>query len=105
MTRRSLIGLGLAAGGLILGLRAWQGSSRSITLRYEAPPGELTVTIRDTDGKKLRRTTFGPGVERQHAMRLPDGAYAAHLELADRPAVARPFTIQEDAAVLIEWTR
>lgn len=103
LNRRSLLGLALAAGGVILGLRAWQGSSRTVSLRYEAPQGELTVTIRDADGKKLRRTTFGAQTERQHEMRLPDGSYRADLDLAGRPRVVRPFQVSEDAALLIDW--
>lgn len=103
MTRRSLIGLGLAAGGLILGLRAWQGASREVKLRYEAPAGELTVTIRDAEGRKVRRATFGGATERQHAMRLPEGQYTVLLELPGRDAVQRVFGVAEDAAVLVEW--
>ena len=102
MTRRSLFGLGLAAAGLIFGLRAWQSSSRSITLRYEAPPGDLSVAIVDDEGARLRRIDFGSGAERQHALRLPDGDYRALLKLAGRTS-ARPFTVREDAALLIDW--
>ena len=102
MSRRSLLGLALAAAGLIFGLRAWQSSSRSITLRYEAPPGDLSVSIIDDEGARLRRVDFGSGVERQHALRLPDGDYRAMLKLAGRTA-ARPFSVREDAALLIDW--
>lgn len=102
MTRRALLGLGVAAGGLIVGLRAWQAASRSITLRYDAPDGELTVIIYASDGQRVRRTTFGPGIERQHALRLPDGAYRAELRVAGRTS-ARPFRVERDAALLIDW--
>ena len=102
MRARTLIGLALAAVGLIFGLRAWQASSRAITLRYEAPPGDLSVTIIDDEGARLRRIDFGSGVERQHALRLPDGTYRARLKLDGRTA-ARPFTVREDAALLIDW--
>lgn len=102
MRARTLIGLGLAAVGLILGLRAWQSSSRAITLRYEAPPGDLSVTIVDDEGARLRRVDFGSGVERQHALRLPDGEYRARLRVNGRTS-ARTFTVREDAALLIDW--
>ncbi|MGK0360206.1 MAG: hypothetical protein ACI9U2_002519 [Bradymonadia bacterium] len=102
MRSRTLVGLALAAVGLIFGLRAWQASSRAITVRYEAPAGDLSVTIIDDAGARLRRVDFGSGVERQHALRLPDGDYRARLKFDGRTA-SRPFTVREDAAFLIDW--
>jgi hypothetical protein len=102
MTRRSVIGLGLAAVGMVFGLRAWQSSSREVTVRYDAPPGELTVIIRDAAGQRVRRSSFGPGVERQHALRLPDGQYRVEMRVGGR-IQTRPFMISQDAALLIDW--
>ncbi|MEZ4475433.1 MAG: hypothetical protein R3F60_32490 [bacterium] len=100
---RRLVGLGLAVGIGVLAARGFQSASREVTVRYQGPPGDLTVTLSDTEGTRLRRAAFAAGTERQHALRLPDGPVEARLEQPGRPLVIKHFTIAGDDAILVAW--
>ncbi len=97
-----LAGATFAALALVHGARVWQQSGRDVQLSYEAPPGELTVTLFDHEGHRLRRAVF-PGALRDHTVDLPEGHYRARLELAGRPPVDRRFEVVDDGALRVSY--
>lgn len=104
MNRRRIIGLALVAGTVALALTTLKGADRAVSVRYEAPPGPLTVTVSTPDGTRVRRTTFAADAERQHDISLQDGHFRARLELPGRPGVDRSFQVEGDGALLIRWS-
>ncbi len=72
----------LAALALAYGARTWQAAGRETAIRYEAPAGEIRVVLTASDGAVLRRTVFASG-ERQHTVKLPEGAYQVRMEVGD----------------------
>lgn len=105
MNRRRVLGLGLVLGTAALALTTLKGEGHTVSVRYEAPPGPLTVTLTTAEGERIRRITFGEAAVRQHELSLLPGRYQARLELPHRPAVDRSFSVEADGAVLVEWAR
>jgi len=103
MNRRRLVGLLLVGGTAVAVGATLKSAEHDLTVRYEAPPGPLTVTLTTAEGQRVRRTSFAPGVSRQHEIRLPNGQFEAQLELPNRPAYRQAFTVEADQALLIEW--
>ncbi|MCB9544825.1 MAG: hypothetical protein H6706_02910 [Myxococcales bacterium] len=100
---RRFVGLALAVGIGVFAARSFQQASREISIRYEGPPGPLTVTLSDAEGTRLRRVDFAAGAPRQHALRLPDGPLDARLEQPGRPPVVRHLQVEGDGALLVRW--
>lgn len=95
---------GFAALALVYGVRAWDGASNDVTLRYDgAPAGELEVVLRDADGARLRQATFGAGAERAHVVQLPRGTFEATLRVGEEAPVRRSFAVEGDAAVEVRY--
>lgn len=93
-----------AALALVYAVRAWEHASNDVTLVYRgAPPGELVVTLRATDGARLRRAHFGAAAQRSHIVQLPRGTFEATLESDDAPPVRRTFEVTGDATVDLRY--
>lgn len=103
MNRRRLLGLGLVLGTAGLAISTLQGKGQAVSVRYEAPPGPLTVTLTTAEGERIRRIRFDAGAVRQHELSLLKGRYQARLELPERPPVDRTFTVEAEGALLVEW--
>ncbi len=105
MKRRRLLGLGLILGTAGLAITTLRGEGQAVSVRYEAPPGPLTVTLTTPEGERIRRITFGAGAVRQHELSLHKGRYHARLELPERSPVDRTFSVEAEGALLVEWSR
>lgn len=93
-----------AALALVYAVRAWEHASNDVTLTYrDAPPGELIVTLRDTDGARLRRAHFGARARRSHTVQLPRGTFEATLQAGEAPAVRRTFEVTGDATLDLRY--
>ncbi len=93
-----------AALAIVHGLRLYSAASIDVDLVYHAPKGELVVTLFDAEGERLRRSTFGSD-HRAHTVTLPTGDYVAELRMPGKPAVRRPFRVEEEQTVELHWQR
>ncbi|MCA9539354.1 MAG: hypothetical protein KC620_10735 [Myxococcales bacterium] len=91
-----------AALAFVQAVRLWSDAKCEVTLTYRAPVGELTVTLLDEEGERLRRTVFG-GADRSHIVPLPPGSYIAELSMPAQDAVRRRFQVRETGAIELSW--
>jgi hypothetical protein len=89
---RRILGILALVVAVLLGVRAWRGMGHDVSLVYDAPPGDLEVTLLDHDAHPLRHVYFAAGAERRHTARLPDGPLTARIEVAGR-TIDRDFQI------------
>jgi hypothetical protein len=95
----------LAALALAFSMRAWEARGRTVRLAYDAPPGALVVTIRDDDGRMARRAEFGPGIERQHEITLPDAEWRVELRMGQERRMRTVVTGPGQDTVRVDWRR
>lgn len=92
-----------AALAVAYGARVWDQAANDVTLRYTgAPPGPLAVDLRDRDGHRMRRTEFGDGADRSHAVQLPLGEFEARMTLGEETR-RRRFMVEGDGAIDVGW--
>jgi hypothetical protein len=85
---------------LLLAWRAWNGGGRTVDVVYDAPPGDLQVTLLDARDQPIRKVFFAAGTERRHSARLPQGALTAKLDVNGR-RIERDFSVGEEDVVEI----
>ena len=96
------VALGLILGlALVAGSKFFQAAGEEVPVRYDGPPGALSVELKDAEGVTVRRAYFGPSVERAHTVRLVDGRYQARLAREGALAVERSFTVEGARPVVL----
>jgi hypothetical protein len=73
-----------------------------ILLRYEAPSGQLRISIHDAEGDRLRKT-WVPSPPREHTVSLQEGEYTVTFELSDGQRAVCPLSIVDEHPVVVEW--
>jgi hypothetical protein len=85
---------------LLFAWRTWNGGGREVEVVYDAPPGDLQVTLLDAQNRPIRKVFFAAGAERRHSARLPPGALTAELDVNGRH-IERDFSVGEQEVVEI----
>ncbi len=97
---RKPLALAALAFALLLAWKTWNGGGRTVDVVYDAPPGDLEVTLLDAQSRPIRKVFFAAGAERRHSARLPAGALTARLDVDGRH-IERDFSIGEHEVVEI----
>ena len=94
----------LAALAVAYGTQIMTTLKNDVQLTYSAPAGELTVTLFDAHGKRIRRTQFDD-TNFKHTVVLPQGEYEAELVPAGLVPHRQKFTVSGDMALEISYPR
>ena len=85
----------LAALAFATATKAWSELSNDVVITYQTPPGELSVSLFDQDGERLRKTQFSDRL-RTHEVVLPMGRYRVEIHPKGHPPRTKWFTVSDD---------